>query len=367
MTTNNTSRSKRLCSLDAFRGFTIAAMIIVNTPGSWQYIYPPLRHAEWNGLTPTDLIFPFFLFIIGVSIVFAFSKKVKTSNRSSLVKHLLKRSLILFLIGIGLNLIGSGFSELRLPGVLQRIAIVFLSCSLLFLYTDKKTQTYIGISILAFYWLIMKLVPVQEFGAGVLEPGKNLANYIDSIIIPFKMYQGSWDPEGLLSTLPAIVSSMSGMITGYILLNNENNKSKLQKIFISGFILLFFGLFVNKFFPINKNLWSSSYVLLTSGLANIFFGCIFYLMDVKQFINWGKMGIIWGTNAITAYIIHYILLIPLSQIKLGTNSIQEYFMQNSINVGITPEFASLSWALLYTMLCFIPILILFKKRIFLKV
>lgn len=367
MRSNTTLPKKRLASLDAFRGFTIAAMIIVNTPGSWQHIYAPFRHAEWNGLTPTDLIFPFFLFIVGVSITFAFSKKKETVSHTVLIKQIIKRAIMLFLIGIGLNVIGSGFSELRLPGVLQRIAVVFLICSMLFLSVKKKTLVYVGLFILAFYWFIMKYIPVPGYGAGVLEPGKNLANYIDSMVIPFKMFQGTWDPEGLLSTIPAIATTITGIMTGFIIQAKQSHQYKLQRIFGIGTILLILGILVNYSFPINKNLWSSSYVLVTSGLANIALGTIYYLMDVKDHMKWGKAGVIFGTNAITAYIIHYLLMIPLTQIKFGGFNIQQHFMQNSLELGIAPETASLCWAISYVILCFIPIVELYKKKIFLKV
>ena len=172
MTSSIINPKKRLASLDAFRGFTIAAMIIVNTPGSWDHVFPPLLHSHWNGITPTDLIFPFFLFIVGVSIVLAYSKKILSQPRPILLKHLFKRAALLFIIGVILNLIGSEFTSIRLPGVLQRISITFLVGALLFIYTKRRTQFYITGSLLLIYWALMKLVPVPDFGAGVLEPGK---------------------------------------------------------------------------------------------------------------------------------------------------------------------------------------------------
>ena len=159
--------SKRLISLDAFRGFTIIGMIIVNTPGSWEYVFPPLRHAQWNGLTPTDLVFPFFLFIVGVSIVLAYTKRLKTkAPKGALVKKIIKRSILIFAFGIALNLIGSNFAHFRIPGVLQRIAIVFLVCSLMFLFTSFRTQIWTGIVLLVGYYLLMMLVWVPDVGAG---------------------------------------------------------------------------------------------------------------------------------------------------------------------------------------------------------
>jgi len=358
---------KRLVSLDVFRGITIAGMIIVNTPGSWEYVFPPLLHSKWNGLTMADLVFPFFLFIVGVSIVLAYTPKIKKYAASSLLKDLFKRVIILFILGIILNLISYKFKELRLPGILQRISIVFLICSLLFLYTRKKIQIYISIAILSIYWLAMKIIPVPEFGAGVLYPAENLANYIDSIIIPFKMYADTWDPEGVLSTIPAIASSLFGMFTGYILLSNKNESTKVINIFVLGVFLCMLGAVVAWFFPINKNLWSSSYVLYTSGLANLFLASIYYIIDMKGKLKCVLIWRMFGTNAITAYVIHYVLSIPLTLIPIGNSNIQSLFMKMLIDVCVMPQLASLLWALIYTGICFVPIWILYRKKIFIKI
>lgn len=367
MASSNLVEKKRLVSLDTFRGLTIAGMIIVNMPGSWDSVFPPLLHASWNGLTLTDLVFPFFLFIVGVSIVLAYTRKIQKVAPALLIKDLVRRSVTLFVLGVLLNLIAYRFQELRLPGVLQRISITFLVCSLLFLYTSKKVQIYTATAILFLYWLAMKIIPVPEFGAGVLEPGKNLANYIDSIVIPYKMFQDTWDPEGLLSTIPAIASTLFGMFTGYIILSKQKDETKLVRIFALGVLLCMAGAVVGWFFPINKNLWSSSYVLYTSGLANLALATIYYFMDVKGYVRWGKIGIIFGTNAIFAYVVHYLFILPVSWLKFGRLDLQQFFMKTLIDVNIMPELASLTWALLYTSLCFIPVWILYQKKIFLKI
>ena len=213
---------KRLLSLDFFRGITIAAMIIVNDPGSWSHVYAPLRHAEWNGATPTDLVFPFFLFIVGVSISLSLSKR--KNGGLNLYTKIFKRSVIIFLLGIFLALFPKfDFENLRVVGVLQRIAIVYFICALIFLNASFKSQLKIGIGLLVFYWVTMMFVPFNGSLAGVLEPGNNLAAWIDSFIVPGRMYQGSWDPEGFYSTIPAIASGISGMLCGTIILNKTNS------------------------------------------------------------------------------------------------------------------------------------------------
>jgi predicted acyltransferase len=214
---------KRLLSLDAFRGFTIAAMILVNNPGSWSDIYAPLQHAEWNGLTPTDLIFPFFLFIVGVSMAFSYTKLLHSSTPlNSIYNKLIFRSVKILSVGLLLNLIPEfDFANLRYTGVLQRIAIVSLICGFLFLNTGWKTQLITGISILVCYWVAMRFVPTPGYNVAQLEPGVNLAAWIDQQFLPGKLWNKSWDPEGLLSTIPAVVTTIMGMITGKLLLSEK--------------------------------------------------------------------------------------------------------------------------------------------------
>ena len=355
-------------SLDAFRGFTIIGMIIVNTPGSWEFVFPPLRHAEWNGLTPTDLVFPFFLFIVGVSIVLAYTKRIKAKAPvGSMVRKIIVRSLLIFAFGLLLNLIGSQFSHFRIPGVLQRIAIVFLACSLLFLFTGLRTQVLTGAMLLVGYYLLMMFVPTPGAIPGVLLPGKNPAAYIDSIAIPFYLYQGTWDPEGILSTLPAIGTGITGMIAGHILLLEKTIEKRIITLFTFGFFMTIAGEMWGWIFPINKNIWTSSYVLYSSGLASMTLGVLAWLIDVNGHVKWAKPGIIFGTNAITAYVLSYILLIPFTWIDIaGGNNLQELFMEALTGLQVIPEIASLIWAIFFTGICFIPVLALYRRRIFLK-
>ena len=214
--------SQRLISLDFCRGFTIAAMIVVNDPGSWSYVFPALRHADWHGATPTDLVFPFFLFIVGVSIVLSLSK-IKNSNTSTYFK-IIKRTLILFGIGIFLALFPDfDFSNVRIAGVLQRIALVYFFCSFIYLNSNKSQQIWIGVFCVIIYWAFLKHVPFGDSIVGVLEPGNNFAAWIDRFITPGRMYQETWDPEGFFSTIPSIATRLSGMFCGHLILNKSKS------------------------------------------------------------------------------------------------------------------------------------------------
>lgn len=369
MTEVRNTASQRLVSLDAFRGITILMMILVNSPGSWSHVYPPLLHASWNGLTPTDLVFPFFLFIVGVSIVLSLTRHVESmAPNKQLVIKIIKRTLIIFALGVVLNLIGSKFEYLRLPGVLQRIALVFLVCSLLFLFQRIKTIIITGIVLLLGYFVLMRFVPVPGFGAGVLEPGMNLAAWIDSKVIPFHMYQGNWDPEGLLSTLPAIGTGITGIIAGYLIKREGEVKEKIIHLFVFGLLMTMAGEMWSWFFPINKNLWTSSYVLYTSGLASMTWAVLIWVIDVKKHVKWAFGGIVFGMNAITAYVLSYLLFVPLSYIPVSSgHSIQSLFMSTFAEMGISPNLVSLIWALLFVVLCYIPVWVLYRMRLFLKV
>jgi len=290
--------------LDAFRGLTITGMILVNNPGSWKYVYPPLRHAEWHGWTPTDLVFPFFLFIVGVSISLSFSRKLKqNAGRRNLYLKIVTRTLILFALGLLLALIPSfNFSTLRIPGVLQRIAICYLFSSLLFLKLKSRGRMIMVISLLASYWIVMKLVPVPGYGAGVLNYEGNLCAYIDTKILAGHLYKPGFDPEGILSTFPAIATALLGTLTGDWLRSSRTVLGKIAGLFIGGFGLILSGLLLHPLFPINKQLWTSTYVLFTAGAALLFLAIFFWLIEGLKVKKWAIPFLVFGTNAITVYV-----------------------------------------------------------------
>ncbi len=364
----------RLTSLDVFRGITIAGMILVNNPGTWSNIYPALKHADWHGWTPTDFIFPFFLFIVGVSMVFSFNKRLMLGDsKSNLLKHVLRRSLIIFVLGMFLHLFPYfDFSTVRIPGVLQRIALVYLVASIMFLILNTRLQIILSIAILIFYWLAMKLIPVPNYGPGNLSPEGNLAAYIDRLIFYGHMWKQNWDPEGLLSTFPAVVTTMTGVFTGNLLISNKNDYEKTTVMFFSGFGLIILGIIWDMWFPINKYLWTSSYVLFMSGMALNFLAFCFYLIEIKNIKWWSKPFLVFGMNAITSFflssLVAKILVIIRIENELGESvTLKNYIFTKLLLPYFTPINASLVYAFTYMLIWFLIMLFFYKKRIFIKV
>jgi len=361
-------KNQRLISLDAFRGFTIAAMILVNSPGSWEHVYPPLLHAEWNGLTPTDLIFPFFLFIVGVSIVLAYEKRLRQSiSKKKLIQKIIFRSFKIFAVGVLLSVIMNlNFTEIRYAGVLQRIAVVFLLCSILYLYSGWKTQAFVAAGLLIFYWLSMTLIPTQGYETSMLEPGVNLAAWIDNILLPGQMWQGNWDPEGIYSTLPAIATGITGMLVGKLLLTDIIKERIVIWLFTLGFGVAIMGYIWSLVFPLNKNLWTSSYVLLTSGLAAMTLAALFYLIDILGYKKFAWIGVVFGANAISIYVLADLLTFFFYSSDIFGVSLNVQFLDFFGSVGVNLKFASFLYALIYIGINFIPAYILYKKNIFIK-
>jgi len=369
-------KTERLLSLDVFRGITIAGMILVNNPGTWSAIYPPLKHAAWHGCTPTDLIFPFFLFIVGVAITLSLSKrKERGDDQNKLILQILRRSGILFLLG----LILSGFpyfnlETIRIPGVLQRIAVVYLFASILFLKTNLKTQIYVSSAFLVLYWLAMTLIPVPGVGYANLEPTTNLAAYIDNLLLGGHLWSATkvWDPEGILSTIPAIVSAMLGVFTGELLQTKKTKEEKTSWMFFSGVVLMALGYVWDGFFPINKNIWTSSYVIYTGGLALLFLGFCYWLIDVLGYKKWSLPFQVYGLNAITVFFLSGIIGRLLTLIKLtGADgveiSLKTFLFDTFFLSWLEPINASLLWAVTYIFIWLGLMWILYARKIFIKV
>jgi predicted acyltransferase len=362
----------RLLSLDIFRGITIAAMITVNDPGIEEHVYAPLDHAKWNGFTPTDLVFPTFLFIVGVSVVLSYSgQSAKGVSRRDMIRKTMRRAILLFIIGVFLSVLPYfDFANYRIPGVFQRIALVYTACVLLFLYTGWKAQARLAAVILIGYWLVMTLVPVPGYGHTILEPGKNLAAWLDAIVIPGRLWQGTWDPEGILSTIPAAVSGIAGMLAGQLLLTRLSVERKIIGLFLAGFLAYLLSLGWNGFFPINKNLWTSSFVLHTAGLDSMILASLYFIVDVLGHKKWAKWALVFGSNALTAYLVAE-AFDDLLRARWGDRqkgfSVNEWTMEKMLPTGLPPEIISLLWALAFCGLCFIPIYYLYRKKIFLKI
>jgi predicted acyltransferase len=391
--------SQRLISLDALRGFTIAAMVIVNDPGSWSEVYAPLLHAKWHGLTATDLIFPFFIYIVGVSIAFAYTKRLAAEvPKKAIYKKVVWRAFKIFAVGIFLWLWPEfDFGHIRWVGVLPRIAIVFLFGALIFLNTDWKKQIGIAVIILLGYWLVMALIPVpvdevirqalatgtvmtahgevpvegiqkvsQGFITPNLQPGVNLGAWIDRTVIPGFLWEVTWDPEGILSTFTALVTTMIGMLIGRLILTVQDQYKKLVYLFFIGFALLMVGELWSYIFPLNKNLWTSSFVLYTGGLATMGLAACILIIDVWNYTGWTTLGRVYGANAITAYVLAGMLtLIFYGDIWWGI-SLSRTFMEAMTGIGLPAKLVSLMYAIMYMLIIYIPTYILYRKKVFIK-
>ena len=295
MTDQNTG-PKRLASVDVFRGMTIVAMILVNNPGNWETTYWPLKHAEWHGWTPTDLVFPFFLFIVGVAIVLALKRRLDAGTpRERLVAKVVKRSLTIFGLGLFLSgypfgLFGSrGFVELlhtwRIPGVLQRIAVCYLIVSLLVLFCRVRTLKVLTVVFLVGYWALMTVVPVPGVGApNIDDPGGHLSAWVDRAVFGDHVWRYSkvYDPEGLLSTIPALATTLFGVFAGLLLAAAFNPIEKVARLFVSGSLLVSGGFIWGWIFPINKAIWTSSYAVFTGGLASCCLALCLWFFDIRD-------------------------------------------------------------------------------------
>jgi predicted acyltransferase len=297
--------SGRLISLDAFRGITIASMILVNFPGNEENVYAPLNHTHWNGITPTDLIAPFFLFIVGVALAFSYTKRLsKGITPSDLYSRLIWRSVKIYAVGLFLNVLGLfpdfNFADMRYTGTLPRIAIVFLACGFIFLRTNWKTQAVVAAVILLGYYLAMNFIPTPGYGKVMLERDINLAQWIDNRFMPGKLYQKVWDPEGILSTFPSIVTGITGLLAGRLLLSVKSQEYRVIWLFLAGFLSTIAGVIWNWFFPLNENIWTSSFVLFTSGLASMTLAASILLVDILGYRKAAQFGVIYGMNAFTS-------------------------------------------------------------------
>ena len=367
--------NKRLLSLDVLRGITIIFMIIVNDPGSWDHVYAPLLHAEWNGITPTDYIFPTFLFVLGTSIVLSINKqREKGIDNNKILRKVLWRSAKIYLVGLFLWVWGKffhqfsiTFDEIRWVGVLQRISIVFLICSIIYMYTSLKTQIYICLLTLVGYLIVMCYVPIPGIGLPDLSvPEKNWAHYIDSLFLPGVMWQKTWDPEGILSTLPSIVTGIFGMFVGYIITKASELKEKIIYLFLLGFCLLLAGDISSYVFPLNKNLWSTSYTLLVGGISSLALAFFVYFIDLNNNGRYFKFAKVFGVNSIFSYVLAGMLTVLFYNDSLWGFKFNDLFVKNISSLGISKKLPSFIYALLYVLIIWIPTNYLYRKKIYIK-
>ncbi|RZL68135.1 MAG: DUF5009 domain-containing protein [Pedobacter sp.] len=379
-------KSQRLLSLDFFRGLTVAAMILVNNPGSWGHIYAPLEHAEWNGCTPTDLVFPFFLFIVGVSIAYAMgSKKLDPATHNKTILKALKRALTLFSLGLFLAFFPRNFSTfnfveslqtIRIPGVLQRIGVVFFISSVIFLKSSEKTIFRTIVIILFTYWALMTFVPVPDVGYANLEKETNLGAWLDrTILTEAHLWKSAktWDPEGILSTLPAIASGLIGVLVGVYLKRKDVDAAvKISWLFAVGVLITLAGLLWDLQFPINKSLWTSSYVLYTGGLATIILALCYWIIDVNKYNRFTKPFVIYGVNAITVFFVSGLMPRLVNMIKIKQPNSEEMgalssFYQSFFVPYFSPINASLAYAIVFIMFFYVILWVMYKKNIIIKV
>jgi len=370
----------RLQSLDVLRGATIAGMILVNNAGDWGKTFSPLLHAEWNGWTPTDLVFPFFLFVLGVAIPLSFASRIERSggDLSPLYRQVVRRTIILFALGLVLNwfpFYDVDWSTARIPGVLQRIALVYLFASLAYLNLGKLGRAWLSVGLLLGYWLAMVLVPVAGFGAGDLGPDGNLAAWVDQNVLGTHVWRyapGPADPEGLLSTLPAVVTALAGIFTGEWLRSQHSQSEKLIGLFVWGSLAAAAGGFFGYFFPVNKNLWTSSYVVLTAGLALVSLAVIYHFVDIQGRDSWAKPFVVFGANAITVYVLSGLAAKLLYKIRWSgadgaTITLKTWLYDHFFTSWIPDYFASFAWAATHVIVWWALMSLLYRKKIFIKI
>jgi len=363
----------RLLSLDAFRGLTIAGMILVNDPGSWSYVYWPLEHAAWHGWTPTDLIFPYFLFIVGVAIPFSFRRRLaEGAGRGGLFGHVVRRALIIVALGMFMRVFPDfHFSGIRWPGVLQRIGVVYLAAAGLYLGVGRRGRVGWTLGLLLGYWAAMSWIPVPGYGAGDLSPEGNLAAFVDRALMSGHLYQGTWDPEGLLSSFPAVATTLLGIFVGEWLLSGRPRTALLRGLLAAGAALTVAGLAWGAFFPINKNLWTSSYVVFTAGTGLLLFGALFHLVDVR-----GRRGawltplLVFGSNAIAVFVLSGLVTRLLVLVHVGGPdgpSLYGWIYQTLFRSWAGDYNGSLAFALAYVALWLAAMWPLHRRGIFIKV
>lgn len=376
--------AQRLVSLDAFRGATIAGMLLVNNPGSWKDVHAPLLHAPWHGWTPTDMIFPFFLWIVGVSLTFSFARRVEEgADRGGLFVHVLRRSAIIFTLGMLLaafpfGLLGAAFdpATVRIPGVLQRIAVCYLAAGAIVLRTTWRGQAAGAAGLLLGYWALLMLVPVPGHGAGVLEPQGNLAWWIDSHLLAGHTWRGApapgFDPEGILSTLPAIATTLLGVLTGHLLRGPETKEMKTIRLLGGGVVLLAAGALWGVVFPINKNLWTSSYAVFMAGWSMVGLGGFYWLIDVKGWRRWATPFVIYGMNAIVLFVLaglvgRLLTLVKWTGVDDKAVTLKGWLYQTLFTPYLSPVNASLAFALSFVAVFFVLGWALWRKKWFVKI
>jgi predicted acyltransferase len=397
---------ERLLSLDVFRGMTVAGMLLVNNPGSWANIYPPLEHAPWNGWTPTDLVFPFFLFIVGITTYLSLSaRRARGDTELAIRAQIVRRGALIFLFGLLINgfpyftwgdvpgvaeptllqRMGDRLLHWRIMGVLQRIGLAYVIAGLFTLRTSLKQQIVLITSLLIGYWVVMTVLPVPGEGTiGALllnDPARTMAAWADRLVLDWSRWGlgnhlwGSsltWDPEGVLSTVPAVATAMLGNLAGRWINERRPLSERLAGLSAAGAMAVMGGLMWNWVFPINKSLWTSSYVLFSAGVAAITLSTIMWIVDFQKSRKWTKPFVIYGVNPIVAFVGSGVMarcIYSIFKVELDgrRTSLQAGIHQTLFASWLSPINASLAFAITFVLFWYGILYVLYKKNIILKV
>lgn len=381
---NNSISSTRLLSLDVMRGITIGGMIMVNNPGSWEHIYAPLKHAAWDGLTPTDLVFPFFMFIMGISC-YASLKKYDFKPSKAVVTKILKRTFKIFVVGLVLAWFGLSFStyrhladqdmplfshllhsvtnfqNLRILGVLQRLALCYGIASLIIIYVRNRYIPHLIVGGLVGYFLILL------FGHGFAPGELNILGIVDRFAIGENHMYIDMDiePEGLLGTIPSVCHVLIGFYCGKIIMELKDNRDRMLNLFLLGTVLLFAGFLLSYGCPINKKIWSPTYVLVTCGLGTLFLSFLIWIIDMKGYKSWSRFFETFGVNPLAIYVFAGILAALVEGISISSVSLKDLFY-TGLTSFMEVHFASLVYALLFIAVCWGVGYVLYRRRIYIK-
>jgi predicted acyltransferase len=370
-----TAGTTRLLSLDVMRGLAIAGMILVNHPGDPRHVWPPLAHATWDGCAAADLVFPTFLFIVGVAITLSLAPRLAVPGpRGPLVRRIVRRSVILFLLGLALNAVPSlDLLHLRVPGILQRIGLCYLLASLVFLGLPVGGQGGLVVVLLAGYCFLMTRVPVPGVGAGVLEPDTNLGAWIDRLLLDGHLGRGSWDPEALLGTLPALATTLLGVLAGHWMRGGGRGMAaKSAGLVAAGAAGIGLGMLWGHWLPVNKSLWSSSYAVLTAGVAALLLGVCCWLVDVRGHRWLPAPFVVFGSNPIALYVLATLVakLLDAARVARGdgrTVSLHALVYQRAFASWAGPTGGSLLFSVAFVLVWLAPMTVLYRRGLFFKV
>jgi predicted acyltransferase len=376
-----TIKTPRLLSLDVLRGATVAVMVLVNNAGDGSVSYAQLRHSVWNGCTLTDVVFPLFLFIVGSSIALSFSaRRQHGDSRSAIARQMLRRALTIFALGLLLNALPHfNLGELRYYGVLQRIALCYVLAGAVYLFGGAAACAVASVAALVGYWLLLTHVPVPGFGVPgasieVLDRYGNLAAWLDRSMVPqAHLYRHSfYDPEGLLSTLPALANTFFGVLSAVWLRSARPAWQRASALMACGLASMAGGLLWAGSFPLNKRLWTSSFALFTAGIAMALLALLFWYVDVRKKQE-GRLNpllkpwLVFGTNALTAYVLSEVLAVVLAAIPVRSGEDLQQLLFRLLPSWLgPPPFVSMLYSILFVCVCYLPVWELYRRRIFLK-